>query len=218
MEQYVLFLTNQKWISPGLDLFMAAMSSLALWTVPIVITLLLVAWFGGFKARAMLVVLLVALGFGGGVVCDRIKKSVHRPRPRELRSDVRCVNLANVHPLVLSLFKPADIKQAQPVQEREKRHSCHSFPSAHAFNNFCVAMVLALFYRRWGWLYFFPASLVAYSRLYVGAHWITDVIAGALLGCGIALLTVALLSWLWRKYGQKVMPKTHAAHPSLLAL
>jgi len=214
MEQQILNLTNQQWTSPGLDLLMAAMSSRALWTVPILVTVILVAFLGGFKARAMLVVMIIALGFGGGVICDQIKKTVHRPRPRELLAGVRCVELTPTHPIALALFKPAQVKISDPAPGPA---TGHSFPSAHSFNNFCFGMILALFYRRWGWLYFFPASLVAYSRLYVGAHWLSDVIAGALLGCGIALLTVILLEWFWRHYSRKFMPKTQATHPTLLS-
>ena len=213
METEILFLINRQWISPGLDLFMAAMSSLALWTAPILLALVLVAVFGRFKARAMLVVLLIALVFGGGVVCDRLKKSVQRPRPREMLADVRCVNLEPTTPVVLGLFKPTIATLSHP---NPGPVTGHSFPSAHAFNNFCVAMILSLFYRRWGWLYFIPAALVAYSRLYVGAHWPSDVIAGAFLGCGIALLTAALCDWVWSRFGSRLMPRTREAHPRLL--
>lgn len=112
------------------------------------------------------------------------------------------------------LFHDADVKLSRPVPGIV---TGHSFPSAHAFNNFCIAMVLSLFYRRWGWFYFIPACIVAYSRMYVGAHWPGDVIGGAFLGTGVAFLTVAFFDYLWRSFGHKVMPKTYAAHPNLLA-
>jgi len=212
MEQQILFLINREWTDPDLDLFMAAMSSLSLWLVPMIAVALLVAFFGGFKARVMLLVIAVALSFGGGVLCDGIKRTVRRPRPRDMMANVRRVDLQRTSPVFLALFKKADVQLSRP----EPGMTGHAFPSAHAFNNFCVAMILTLFYRRWGWLYFLPSAIVGYSRIYVGAHWPTDVIAGAFLGCGMALLTTALFEFLWRKYGSRTMPTLHAAHPFLL--
>jgi undecaprenyl-diphosphatase len=225
MEQQILDLINRQWTSPELDIFMAAMSSYALWLLPIIVTVVLVAVLGRFKARAMLVVMALTVGLGGNVLCDLIKKSVQRPRPREMLANVRRVDLKPVNPatrlskalglnVMPGLFEEAEVKLSRP---NPGIVTGHSFPSAHAFNNFCIAMILAVFYRRWGWLYFIPAFAVAYSRVYVGAHWPSDVVAGAFLGCGVALLWVALLDWLWRTRGGKIMPKTHAAHPALLA-
>jgi len=213
MEQQILFVINRQWTSPGLDLFMAALSSFALWTIPMICAVVLIAILGGFKARAMLVVMAVATGIGGAVVCDGVKKAVHRPRPREMLADVRRVELKRTNPVALGLFQKADVQLSHPDPGVV---TGHSFPSAHTYNNFCIAIILTLFYRRWGWLYFIPACLVAYSRVYVGAHWVSDVIAGAFLGCGVAFLTVALFDYLWQKKGPKVMPKIFAMHPSLL--
>ena len=70
MEQQILFLINRQWTTPGLDVFMAAMSSFDLWTIPMIAVCMGLALFGGFKAHSMLVVLAVAVSLGGAVVCD----------------------------------------------------------------------------------------------------------------------------------------------------
>jgi membrane-associated phospholipid phosphatase len=75
-----------------------------------------------------------------------------------------------------------------------------SFPSGHAVAAAVTAVGLVIVllppgHNRWVWerraaLY---ASLMALSRTYLHAHWLSDVVAGALLGSGIALLCPALL-------------------------
>jgi undecaprenyl-diphosphatase len=64
----------------------------------------------------------------------------------------------------------------------------HSFPSGHAATSFACATVLSAYAPRWRVAFFGLATLIAFSRLYNGMHYPTDVVAGALLGVLIALL------------------------------
>jgi undecaprenyl-diphosphatase len=63
----------------------------------------------------------------------------------------------------------------------------HSFPSGHAATSFaCAAALASVTSRRAAVGLFVLAAAIAWSRVYVGAHFPLDVLAGALIGLGIA--------------------------------
>lgn len=70
-----------------------------------------------------------------------------------------------------------------------------SFPSGHATNAAVIAVLLGLLFRRaWVWvLGMLYLVVMAFTRTYLGAHWVTDTVGGALLGAGVALLVWCLL-------------------------
>jgi len=68
----------------------------------------------------------------------------------------------------------------------------YSFPSAHAANHFGLAFILStlIFGRRYQkWLLYAWATLISLAQVYVGIHYPSDIIAGALIGLFIAWLT-----------------------------
>ena len=62
-----------------------------------------------------------------------------------------------------------------------------SFPSGHATTAFATALLLAFWYPRQSGLFIGLAVLVGLSRVALGAHFPSDVLAGAVLGSGVAL-------------------------------
>lgn len=70
-----------------------------------------------------------------------------------------------------------------------------SFPSGHATAAFSVAVIVALVYRRWyGWaLALGGASLIALSRVYLGVHYPSDILGGAILGGGVGAACYGLI-------------------------
>jgi membrane-associated phospholipid phosphatase len=75
-----------------------------------------------------------------------------------------------------------------------------SFPSGHAVAGAAVAVgiVLAFFppgeRRKWEWAAAGFAFVMAFSRVYLNAHWFSDVVAGVLLGAGIAIGAAVLVT------------------------
>jgi len=63
-----------------------------------------------------------------------------------------------------------------------------SFPSGHAATVAALALALYLLWPRGAALYAAAALLVAASRVIIGAHYLSDVIAGAAIGAGVAWL------------------------------
>jgi undecaprenyl-diphosphatase len=66
-----------------------------------------------------------------------------------------------------------------------------SFPSGHATTAFALAALLALWHPRWAAAWLALAGLVGLSRVVLGAHFPSDVLAGAALGVGVALIVHA---------------------------
>lgn len=72
-----------------------------------------------------------------------------------------------------------------------------SFPSGHTANAATMAVVFGiLFPRIWVWCAGVAWSLLmAVSRTYLGAHWLSDTIGGLLLGAGVAVIVWAPLAY-----------------------
>jgi len=68
-----------------------------------------------------------------------------------------------------------------------------SFPSGHATTAFATAVLLALWYPRGTGVFVGLAVLVGVSRVMSGSHFPSDVLAGALLGSGVALVAHAYI-------------------------
>lgn len=78
-----------------------------------------------------------------------------------------------------------------------------SFPSGHTSGAFATATALSLSYPEWYVIApsFAYAGTVAYSRMYLGVHYPSDVLAGALVGAGSAYLTFKVNQILRKKRG-----------------
>lgn len=63
-----------------------------------------------------------------------------------------------------------------------------SFPSSHAVNNFAVALFFSKLFPKYKWILISIASLIALSRPYVGVHYPSDILGGAIIGIILGIL------------------------------
>jgi undecaprenyl-diphosphatase len=210
MDQSLFHFINQQWTSRFLDLFMAAVSDSEIWRPLFVAVGISALLFGGFKARAFVICLAFSLLIGS-FVTSTLKSAVDRRRPKQVES-VRMVQLQKARPKFLTLSQKPTIRFSD---SSDRSRSGPSFPSGHVATNTIIAVSCTMFYRR-GWLYWVVTALVGYSRIYLGAHWPSDVIATVFLGVGESLFLLAVFEWIWKILGRKWTPQLFARHPSLV--
>lgn len=75
-----------------------------------------------------------------------------------------------------------------------------SFPSGHTSSAFSVAVVIFLLMpKKYGVPALIVATLIAYSRLYVGVHYPSDVIGGLIVGILVAVICVTVYKRITKK-------------------
>ncbi len=90
-----------------------------------------------------------------------IKRVINRPRPYRVLEDVEITKL------------PFEV---------------YSFPSGHTTAGFSLAMILSFYFTAFSPLFIFLGSLVALSRIYLGVHYPSDILVGAVIGISFAYL------------------------------
>jgi len=138
-------------------------------------------WLWLSRREALLAAPLLAASIGLlDFIGARMKDLVARPRP--------CMVLSDIHQI-------------------EACGKVFGFPSNHAINTATVAAFLQVLYPRSGWVSWPLVFLVGLARVYIGAHYVTDVMAGWLIGgcCGAA---IAMMLKRWPRFRKR--PQTGA--------
>lgn len=102
-------------------------------------------------------------------VTELIRLFYHRPRP--------FVALPDVH----SLFTD----------------SAWSFPSGHATFFFALSTAVYLYNKKWGTFFFGATILITVSRVIAGVHYLSDIVAGAVIGASVAYVTYLVVQRFW---------------------
>lgn len=157
----IFYLINIYMQNPLFDFIMPVMSEIGYFGFWIIISIIIFI-IGGEKGRKVAVLCITAL-IAGYFISEILKIIVARPRPYELLEGVR-------------VLVPA---------------SGYSWPSGHSVASFIVFTIygMAIIGKRYGLAYLFIlVCLIMFSRVYIGVHYPSDVLSGALIGIFCALL------------------------------
>lgn len=75
-----------------------------------------------------------------------------------------------------------------------EKSASYSFPSGHATIAFAAGFILGRQHKKMKWLYYLLAFLIAFSRIYLGKHYPSDVIVGAAIGLLIGFFSIQLIN------------------------
>jgi undecaprenyl-diphosphatase len=198
-DLWLLQKVNREWTHPFLDWLLPAVSAVEAWYPLFALAVLLVLVFQRWKGVRLCLMIAVALGVSDGLISNTLKDIVGRVRPRSAMAGLLVRDLGPAEPGYWRLFVPPVARDSFNRGEK----SGNSFPSSHTMNLFALATVVALHHRRWGWVLYAVAALVAYSRLYCAAHWPSDLPPSAAMGVLVGLGIVWAIRLLFARLGWK---------------
>jgi undecaprenyl-diphosphatase len=172
----ILYFFNHTLSSKVLDSFFLLITNVNHWYIAYAVLLGICFFKGGTKGKLAVAGVLLLIIFTDQFSHRILKEIFLRPRPCNALGDI---------------ITPAGCG------------GTYSFPSNHAFNNFAAATFFFLLYKNLKWILFSTATLIALSRVYLGLHYPSDVLAGAafgvLFGYLFAMLVLSVNNYLLNK-------------------
>lgn len=182
IDQDVLLLINGNY-NPYMDMLMSMISGKLVW-IPLYLVILYEIY-KRLKLSWQLLAVLATIGvtfFLTDFCCSQII------RPVFMRLRPVCIDNP-VHTLVHAV-------------EGYREGQNYGFPSCHASNTFGLATLVWLFFRnKWNTIAMFAwATVMCYSRVYLGVHYPGDVAVGAILGVLLGIAVYQCSRYLQKKY------------------
>jgi undecaprenyl-diphosphatase len=175
IDEFILLAVNG-WRSPWMDDVMWIISGKLTW-FPLYVGLLILVYFTLKNKKRFIsffVIGILCIGAADALANFGIKQQVQRYRPshhEELSQQLQYYTYEN---------------------GKEYRGGKYGFVSGHATNSFAIAVFFGLFFfkqskRKILYLMLLWAIIVSYSRMYLGVHYLSDLVGGAILGSSLAL-------------------------------
>lgn len=166
------------WLSWILDIFSLACDKGLIWILAAIVMLFFKKW---RKTGLVLGFALVVFAMLGNNII--IKYSFQRPRPFEIGV------------IGQTLFKRVSdwmLPSGSSFLGFFEVPDSYSFMSGHSFSSALCATIIFYYHRKTGIVAIVVATIIAFSRLYFGVHYPTDVIAGVIFGAGSGILSIFL--------------------------
>ena len=162
------------------DSFMWLVTKIATW-IPMILMLVYLLYFKKGWRRTVTVVLAIGLVI---LIADQVSASIIKPLVERARPSHNPDLDSTIH--IVNGYRGGPF----------------GFVSSHAANCFGIALLLAMIFknRLFTWTMVVWATLMCYSRIYLGVHYPGDIVCGALLGYAAAWVVYRLLQWFARKH------------------
>jgi undecaprenyl-diphosphatase len=99
--------------------------------------------------------------------------------------------------IFVNTFLKFFVRRARPCLPGEFvtfQHDIYSFPSGHSTRMAALSIGTLFFYPDFGWVLLILALGIAFTRVAVGVHYLSDILAGLSLGALIAWIGI-IVSW-----------------------
>ena len=154
VDTFLFYVVNHGASNSFFDLVFPFISTTRNWYPVYALAILWLFIKGGKHGRLCALTLIIAVAILDPLSTHLLKENIGRLRPYDVLPDV--------------------IKRINS--------GAGSFPSNHAMNNAAAAFILSKYYPKNIWLWVSICGVIAFSRIYCGVHWPSDIISGILIG------------------------------------
>ncbi|MBK8943914.1 MAG: phosphatase PAP2 family protein [Ignavibacteriae bacterium] len=169
----IFYFINQTISNPIFDKFFPFITQVKNWIIAYIFLWFILFFNGGKKGKIAAISVIFLIIISDQISSNFLKNFFDRIRPSN--------SLENVNLLI-------------------NNTKSFSFPSSHAVNNFAVATFFYKLYPKFKWILFTIAVLMALSRPYVGVHYPSDILGGAIIGIIIGLLFSVIVKSIEKKF------------------